>query len=420
MHKADPPVAPGLVGFLAGILPTVTSRGTMDGMTVQQTVARQAGPLNAIRLRVVRVAIALGWISVGVVVAGSLLPPDEPAQPAIWILVAAAAVANLVLARLPWPRLVPHPIGEAILTTWAAALVLLVATMTYVGGGWTSEFWLLYFLVIPFIAITEPRGHQTALGALVLLAYLVAVLLAPATVPPGGLAVRLGVLAGASILAAVIAQILIDNALSRAQAEAEARIERVLADEAHHRIKNNLQLVADLLTLEADKAGSELQVVVDTTVSRIQSVAAVHQSLARRGEGRVTLRPIIERVVGLLAERLAEGRHVRVHGDDVELRSDQATWTALAVGELVTNALRHGRGTVEVTVAGNGGRLELAIADQGSGPQHDGQGLGSALVHRLVEEGMNGTIRTRRKDGGWEVHIMIPLGEEAPDARTHR
>lgn len=392
----------------------------MDVVTVQQTVARPTGPLNAIRLRVVQLAIALGWISVGVVVAGSLLPPAAEPQPEIWAMVAAAAVANLVLARLPWPRLVSRPIGEVILTCWAAALVLLVATLTFVGGGWVSEFWLLYFLVIPFIAITEPRGQQAALGGLVLLLYLVVVLLAPAPVPAGGLAVRLGVLAGSYVLAGVIAQILIDNALSRAQAESEARMERVLADEAHHRIKNNLQLVADLLTLEAGKRGSELGLVVDTTVSRIQSVAAVHQSLARRGEGRITLRPVIERIVSLLAERLAKGRTVRVHGDDVELRSDQATWTALVVGELVTNALRHGRGTVDVTVTGTGGVLELDIADQGSGPSQDGQGLGSALVHRLVEEGMRGTIETRRTAGGWEVHIMIPLSEEAPHARAHR
>jgi two-component sensor histidine kinase len=392
----------------------------MDVVNPQQTVARPPGPLNAIRLRVVRVAIALGWISVGVVIAGSLLPPPSAPQPAVWALVSSAAAANLVLARLPWARLVPHRIGEAILTTWAAALVLLVATLTYAGGGWTSEFWLLYFLVIPFIAITEPRRQQAALGALVLVVYLAAVVLAPVPVPPSGLAVRLGVLSGAFVMAGVIAQILIDNALSRAEAESEARIERVLADEAHHRIKNNLQLVADLLTLEAGKAGSELDLVVDTTVSRIQSVAAVHQSLARRGEGRVTLLPVIERIVSLLAERLAEGRCVRVRGDDVELPSDQATWTALVVGELVTNALRHGRGTVDVTVVGNDGRLELDIADQGNGPDGDGQGLGSALVHRLVEEGMRGTIQTRRSAGGWEVHIVIPLSEEMADARAHR
>jgi two-component sensor histidine kinase len=354
------------------------------------------------------------------VAAGSLLPPAGGQQPTVWVLVSAAAAVNLLLARLPWPRLVHRRIGAAVLTTWAGALVLLVATLTYAGGGWASEFWLLYFLVIPFIAITEPRRHQAALGALVLVVYLLAVLLAPAPIPPGGLAVRLGVLAGASVLAGVIAQILIDNAVSRAQAESEARIERILADEAHHRIKNNLQLVADLLTLEAGKAGSELGLVVDTTVSRIQSVAAVHQSLARGGEGRVTLRPVIERIVGLLAERLAEGRTVRVQGDDVELPSDQATWTALVVGELVTNALRHGRGTVDVTVLGKDGLLQLAIADQGSGPQEQGQGLGSALVHRLVEEGMSGTIETRRSTSGWEVHIMIPLGEEAPYARAHR
>lgn len=399
--------------------------GTVKFVVVPQSVAPISGPLTSVRLRVVRVAIALGWISVAVVLAGAVLEPGPAALTspgAIWALAAAAGVGNLVLARLPWARLVGRPSGEALLQAWSVALVVLVAALTYAGGGWRSDFYLLAFLVIPFIALTEPRRQQVGLYALLLLSYLVAVVLQP-PVPTGVLAARLGVLAGASVLATVVAQILMDNASARASAESEVRIERLLADEAHHRIKNNLQLVADLLSLEAD-TGSALDDVVSETLARIGSVAAVHQALARRGEGRVTLRPVIERIVALLSGRMGHGRSVRVEGDDAELPADRATWTALVVNELVTNALRHGRGAVMVQVARTDAGLGLRVRDEGPGPgapeEEAGGGLGTALVDRLVVEGMRGSVERLRTAAGFEVAVTVPYEEVIPAASRRR
>jgi two-component sensor histidine kinase len=384
-------------------------------------VARVPEPLRTLRLRVVRVAVVLGWASVGVVVAGTILPgPDQSVGgnlEAVWALAAAAAVANTFLAFLPWRRLVGRSRGEAILSAWAAALVVVVAALTYAGGGWTSDYYLLYFLVIPFIATTEPRHRQVVLYAALLVSYLAAVSLAPSEPFVDVLLVRLGVLAGACALAAVIADILTDNALSRERAEAEARVERALADEAHHRIKNNLQLVADLLSLEADTTDSELGGVVEDTLGRIQSVAAVHQALARRGEGRVTLRPIVERIVGLVVDRLGQGREVQIGGDDTELPADRATWTALVVNELVINALVHGTGPVGVGFASRDGILDLWVADEGPGPGDSEPGLGFVLIHRLVEEGMRGEVIME----GASVRIRVPIDvEEAAHARARR
>jgi two-component sensor histidine kinase len=376
----------------------------------------------------VRLAILLGWASVAVVFAGSVLPhpPSRPAlsQQAVWILAGAAAAANGVLALLPWDRLVGRRPGEAVLTVWGTALVLLVAALTFLEGGWTSDSYLLYFLVLPFVATTEGRRRQIALYALALGGYLLAVWVGGPRPPMGVLVVRLGVLVGACGVAAVLAQIVTDTALSRARAEQEARMERILADEAHHRIKNNLQLVADLLTMEAGKAGSRLDVVVDETLSRIQSVAAVHQSLAHRAVGRVSLRPVIERIATLLADRLGAGRAVTVRGDDTELEGDRATWTALVVNELITNALRHGQGAVTVEFARSNGLLELGVTDEGPGPQEPQHGLGFALIHRLVEDGMGGQVTTDvtgTHGAGWWVQIKVPVdGEETSRARADR
>ncbi|MGH8884241.1 MAG: sensor histidine kinase [Egibacteraceae bacterium] len=389
------------------------------------TLTHDAAPLQTFRLRMVRLAILLGWASVAVVFAGSVLPHPPPrqavSQTAVWVLAGAAAVANGVLALLPWERLVGRRPGEAILTAWGTALVLLVAALTFLEGGWTSDFYLLYFLVLPFVATTEGRRRQVALYALALGGYLLAVLVAGPRPPMAVLVVRLGVLVGASGVATVLAQIVTDTAVSRARAEHEARMERILADEAHHRIKNNLQLVADLLTMEAGKADSQLGVVVDETLSRIQSVAAVHQSLAHRAVGRVSLRPVITRIATLLADRLGGGRTVTVRGDDTELEGERATWTALVVNELVTNALRYGRGAVTVEFARDDGLLELRVADEGTGPQGAEHGLGFALIHRLVEDGMGGQVTMGVYGGGWQVQVNVPIdSEETTRARADR
>jgi two-component sensor histidine kinase len=369
-------------------------------------------PLTAVRLRVVRVALVLGWVSIGVVLAGSMLPEMQHvdvSHPLVWALAGVAAVANTVLAALPWPRLVDRSIGGTLLTAWAVGLIGLVTALTAADGGLASEYHLLYVLVIPFVATTEPRRRHLPLYALLLTGYSAAVLLLPGPAPLGVLVVRLGVLAAGCGLATVIARILVDNALARTQAESEARMERVLADEAHHRIKNNLQLVADLLILEAGKEGASLGVVVDETVSRIQSVAAVHQTLAARGEGRVGLRPVLERIVGALGQRLGAGRAVRVVGDDTELSGQRATWAAIAVNELVTNALRHGQGTVDVGLAARDGAVELRIADEGPGPHGATPGLGLALAQRLVTDGLGGRLST---DAGGATTLAFPTTAE--------
>src|SRR5438309_730743 len=315
------------------------------------TVAADTALLEPFYLGMVRVALALGWVSAIVVAAGTVLPHlhhRHMFHGPILALAVAAAAGNSVLALLPWRRWLGTRRAAGVLTAWASAVVAVVTGLVYAGGGWASDFYLLYFLVIPFLAATEPVRRQLVLYAFVLAGYLAAVLAVPGPPPAGLVVVRLSVLASACAVGAFLAQAVHRTTAARARAEEAARMERLLATEAHHRIKNNLQLVADLLILEADRAHPDPSAVVEETLSRIQSVAAVHQSLAQRSAGQVALRPVIERIAGLVGDRL--GRVVRVGGDDVTLNGRAATWTALVANELVVNALRHGEGEVTVTV----------------------------------------------------------------------
>jgi two-component sensor histidine kinase len=379
--------------------------------------ATESQLLAPLRLAMVRVALGLGWVSAGVVLIDALSPSWHAApvdHVLILALVSAAAAVNGFLGLLPWRRWMGTPRADQILALWAGAVVVLIGVFVHLGGYWAGEYYLLYFLVVPFIAATEPLARQAVLYAMALCGYLVAVLSAAGPHPAAGLGIRTVVLAGACVLSGVLAQAISQTTRARARAEASARLERLLADEAHHRIKNNLQLIADLLSMEAAKVGSQLPAVVEETLSRIQSVAAVHQVLAMAGEGRVVLRPVVERIVNLLADRLGDPGRARVSGGEgVELPGNRATWTALVVNELVTNALRHGRGGVEVTLEGTQAAVVLRVGDEGPGPAQAQPGLGLALVGRLVDDGLGGKMEAGpRAGGGWEVAVWFPAGRE--------
>ncbi len=373
------------------------------------------------QLRMIRVAAWLGWVSIALLVGATLLPHVHHGHMfhgSVWLLAAAGAFANTVLAILPWGRWVGTERAELILTGWGAGVILLIAVVVRASGGWTSDAYLLYFLVIPFVAATEPLRRQLLLYAVVVVGYLAAVTTVPVPALVGHLLLRVGTLLASCAVGAMLARIVEDTIRSRARAEADARLERLLVDEAHHRIKNQLQLVSDLLELEARKPGVDTSAVVSETVARIQSVAAVHQALARQPAGRVRLLPVIQQVTRTTADRLAAGRAVWVDGDDVVLRGERATWAALVANELLANALRHGRGVVAVTLRGNGGQMVLSVRDEGHGPAGRPDGLGWQLVRRLAEDGLGGEVATALTACGWTASVAFPLDEDPELARA--
>lgn len=388
------------------------------------TIAAAAEFLEPFHLGMVRVALALGWVSAAVVLAGVVLPHFHHGHmlhgPVIAMAVA-AAVGNGVLALLPWRRWLSTARAAALLTGWAAGVVVVVSGLVYAGGGWTSDYYLLYFLVIPFVAATETPVRQWALDGLIVGGYLVAVLAVPAQPLVGTVVVRLAVLVAACVVGAFLARAVHRTTAARARAEEAARTERLLATEAHHRIKNNLQLIADLLILEADRARPDPSSVVEESLSRIQSLAAVHQSLAQRAAGRVALRPVMERIAGLVGDRL--GRAVRVDGDEVTLSGRAATWTALVANELIVNALRHGQGDVVVGLqySPDDGEATLLVEDGGCGPCGAAPGLGLALVRRIVHDGLSGAVTSQRRHGCYQVEVRFPVREEVDGhAGTYR
>ena len=125
----------------------------------------------------------------------------------------------------------------------------------------------------------------------------------------------------------------------------------VLAQEIHHRVKNNLQTVASLLRLQARSPNADPQKALGDSVNRILAIAAVHEVLTEHREDDVDLAELIERLRAMLVQGLAAGKEVEAVLEPVSLAGQRATALALVFSELFQNALEHGGGTVRIELA---------------------------------------------------------------------
>jgi two-component system, sensor histidine kinase PdtaS len=166
----------------------------------------------------------------------------------------------------------------------------------------------------------------------------------------------------------------------------------VLAQEIHHRVKNNLQTVASLLRLQARAEGADPREALEHSVNRILAIAAVHESLTEQREEDVELAELIDRLRAMLVQGLSAGRDVQARLEPVSLAGSRATALALVFSELLQNALEHGSGTVRIELARRDGDVVLAIADEGSGADGATSGTGLSIVRALVADELQGSF----------------------------
>src|SRR5205085_3017282 len=145
----------------------------------------------------------------------------------------------------------------------------------------------------------------------------------------------------------------------------------VLAQEIHHRVKNNLQTVASLLRLQA-RAGDRVdpRKALDDSVNRILAIAAVHEVLTEQRDEDVDLGDLLERLRAMLVQGLGGGKRVEANLASVSLAGTRATALALVFSELLQNALEHGGEAVRIELASRDGNAVLAITDDGAVDEH--------------------------------------------------
>jgi two-component sensor histidine kinase len=352
----------------------------------------------------VRAGFLLGWLSVAAVLIAVVLGLPVRHDAAVVALALSAALGNgvlpLVLKRLPPAR---------VLDLWAFLLLGFVAALMLFAGA-ASRLDLLLFLILPFIAVTHEGRRLIAWLAAAAVVFAGAHLLAPAPLKAAEIALHAVLLSAAVILAVTLARGIRRTAAAAARAAAAAELEQALLAEAHHRIKNSLQTVADLLLLgRPDDGGAAF----DATAERIRSIAAVHDLLAGTRGGTVAADELLETV--------AAAEDVSVVSDDVRLHSAQAQQLAMIAGELLTNALRHGGPPVTITLARRDGEVALTVRDAGrTGPKPASTGgLGLTLVRQIAERGLGGSfVLDTAADGSTTAALRFNVDDDAhPDRR---
>jgi two-component sensor histidine kinase len=181
----------------------------------------------------------------------------------------------------------------------------------------------------------------------------------------------------------------------------------VLAQEIHHRVKNNLQTVASLLRLQARAEGVDPTKALADSVNRILAIAAVHEELTEHREDVVDLAELLERLRAMLVQGLTTGKIVSSRLQDVTLAGQRATALALVFCELLGNALEHGGERIEVELGRSGDEVVLAISDDGPGRSDADDGTGLSIVRALVRDELGGTLELL-DDGGLRATVRFP------------
>ncbi|MGZ4412213.1 MAG: sensor histidine kinase [Gaiellaceae bacterium] len=182
----------------------------------------------------------------------------------------------------------------------------------------------------------------------------------------------------------------------------------VLAQEIHHRVKNNLQTVASLLRLQARSPGVDPRRVLEDSVNRVLAIAAVHEILTERNEDDVELADLIERLRRRIVQGVGAGKSVETRLEQVSLSGQQATALALVFTELLQNAFEHGGDAVAIELERRDGEVVLTVSDDGPGMhESDAQGTGLSIVQALVRDELHGNLSLESR-GGLHAEVVFP------------
>jgi PAS domain S-box-containing protein len=212
----------------------------------------------------------------------------------------------------------------------------------------------------------------------------------------------------------------------QAQQEVAARLEvedqiraslaekEILLKEIHHRVKNNLQIISSLLSLQSDHIQDpEALASFRDSQSRIRSMALIHERLYRApdlaridfGEYVHNLATYLFRVYGVAAQSI----RLDVQARSIFLDVDTAVSCGLIVNELISNSLKHAfapgqKGQINVRLNQPGrGPMTIEVADDGVGLPPDidirtRDSLGLQLVRTLVDQ-LDGTMKVNGQGG---------------------
>ncbi len=195
---------------------------------------------------------------------------------------------------------------------------------------------------------------------------------------------------------------------------ADQKMEKLLVEkeiiliEAHHRIKNNMNTIAALLSMQADQTNPKTSSILKNAEGQIQSMMVLYDKLYRsKGVNKISLKEYLPSLIDEIINIFPKKVLVETKIEDISLDAKLLSSLGIILNELITNSMKYAftgnEGLIKVNASITGKSISLEYQDNGIGlPEtatfENPSGFGLQLVRMLIEH-LDGTIRIERGNG---------------------
>lgn len=184
-----------------------------------------------------------------------------------------------------------------------------------------------------------------------------------------------------------------------------------LLKEIHHRVKNNLEIVSSLLSLQSSQIEDpNIAEAMEKSQQRVHSMSMIHQKLYQgKSLQTIEMKDYFENLGSHIVSTYGAEDRVGIHCtmQPLELDVDLAIPIGLIVNELLTNSMKYAfpnknKGKIVINLREVKGILYLDVSDNGIGKQDGGSvsgtGFGTKLIQLLTQQ-LDGKMRLNQKEG---------------------
>ncbi|MFP4087610.1 MAG: sensor histidine kinase [Desulfobacteraceae bacterium] len=207
---------------------------------------------------------------------------------------------------------------------------------------------------------------------------------------------------------------------------------KLLLSEIHHRVKNNLQVISNLLAMTQRRTvNEEARMIITEARSRIHTMAMIHSQLYESENfNRIDMKQYVNTLLAFISQMYFERREriiPIIDGDGVHLSITQAIPCALALTELISNVFKHAyeqdeEGWLNILITHTRNEwVSMRVKDYGKGfpgdidVQHAGT-LGLKLARNLIMKQLDGKFEIFQQEGT-EIRLSFPIDHD--DLNVH-
>ena len=193
--------------------------------------------------------------------------------------------------------------------------------------------------------------------------------------------------------------------------KASLKEKELLLKEIHHRVKNNMQIISSLLSLQSNYVGGEAVNVLKESQNRVKSMAIIHEKLYQSNDlTHINFKEYLEGLLNYLFYSYTGNSKditIKLDVEEVFLGIETAVPLGLIVNEVVSNSLKYafpdGEGEITFKMHRRLDGFELRISDNGVGMPKESdfntiKSLGLQLVSALVSQ-LDGSVELKRYKG---------------------